>query len=104
MPALHFPVLSDLVERGRQLCFSAYLIAGSLYTTCGMVSRTDVKAAKPWQGDAFPSFKALVERLDNAICPGCGCYLIGLHPCSQQANEIFFFEAISHYVPPYKPA
>jgi hypothetical protein len=38
MPAMHFPVLSDSVERGRQLCFSAYLIAGGLYTTFGMVS------------------------------------------------------------------
>src|SRR5712692_2931286 len=39
MSAMHFPVLSDLVDRGRQLCFYAYLIAGGLYTTIGMVSQ-----------------------------------------------------------------
>ncbi len=37
---------------------------------------------------AFPIFKAVIERFDNAIEPVCCSCFVGMHPCRQQANEI----------------
>jgi hypothetical protein len=65
---------------------------------------THVEAAKTGESHAFPIFKAFIERFDNAVYPGCCCCLVGIHPCSQQANEILFLETISHHFSPYKPA
>ena len=61
---MHFPVLSDLVDRGRQLCFYAYLIAGGLYTTIGMVSlvaltssegKTSLRPGRPLPTGRYPT-------------------------------------------------